>query len=495
MKELAFWGCGSRAEDALGLLDGWDIRAVIDNNPKMQGTTWHGIPVISFADFLELEHPPVLLVTPHFPGEILSQLEQHDIYRWILYNDILENRLPKTGGDCDVAWRAEKMSFFCQVLALQLKRLKLLAQEYFFECFLRSGSKEVVGVADFLSLARSAKHPILQYRSRNVFDTASILFDGKLRLVKGAKLPREADFLYIHSLYNEDYDEKFLELAARAKGIPTVIAEDGLLLSIEPREQQSNNRFNQGHSQIIDDGGIYINAHSPSRMENILNSNWYMSKDEKARASALIQKILTTKITKYNFAALHSPALGMHCNCRVLVVDQLPNDKSITYGMVMEEDFSRMLETALKENPGADIYVKEHPVKSQGHFSDFAKNPRIHFLREPMNPLILLEQMDKVYTCTSQMGFEALLCGKEVHVFGMPFYAGWGITMDRKKLERRTRMRTLEEVFYVAYVMCSLYVSFKDERVCEIEQAIDELLELREEYWKQNNIFLPHDVP
>jgi capsular polysaccharide export protein len=29
------------------------------------------------------------------------------------------------------------------------------------------------------------------------------------------------------------------------------------------------------------------------------------------------------------------------------------------------------------------------------------------------------------------MGFEALLWGRPVHCFGMPFYAGWGLTHDR----------------------------------------------------------------
>lgn len=487
MKELIFWGCGNRAEDAMKLLSNWEICAVIDNNQNLQGTSWHGIPIISFENFLTIEHPPVLLITPHFPGEIISQLEANGVFRWILYNDILENREPINNRDTDPAWYREKMAIFYQALALQLNRLKFLARNYFYECFLRMGSAEKDSVTGFLSVARSAKYPVLQYRSRNVLGTASIIFDGKLQLIKGAQLPGEADFLYIHSLYDEDYDEKFLELDARAKGIPTVIAEDGLILSIEPREQKENTKFNQAYSQIIDDGGIYINANSPSRMENILNSEWQMSHGEKRRCSNLIQRILKTKITKYNFARLTSPDWGEHCSDRVLVVDQLPNDKSITYGMVKEEDFCKMLEAALAENPGAEIYVKEHPVKSSGHFSGFVNDPRIHFLREHINPIILLEQMDKVYTCTSQMGFEALLCGKEVHVFGMPFYAGWGITEDRQKLERRTKKRTLEEVFYVAYVMCSLYVSFKEQKVCEIEQAIDELLELREEYWNQGN--------
>ena len=40
----------------------------------------------------------------------------------------------------------------------------------------------------------------------------------------------------------------------------------------------------------------------------------------------------------------------------------------------------------------------------------------------------------------------------------------------------------MEEIFYVAYVRCSTYLSFRQNRVCEIEKAMEELLELRKAY-------------
>lgn len=109
----------------------------------------------------------------------------------------------------------------------------------------------------------------------------------------------------------------------------------------------------------------------------------------------------------------------------------------------------------------------------------------IHFLRDAINPIVLLEAMDKVYVCTSQMGFEALMCGKEVHVYGMPFYAGWGVTMDRQNCPRRTRRREIWEIFYVAYVLCTVYVSYRTQGICEIEQAIEEIAELRDKYFAE----------
>ena len=37
---------------------------------------------------------------------------------------------------------------------------------------------------------------------------------------------------------------------------------------------------------------------------------------------------------------------------------------------------------------------------------------------------------DAICVVTSQLGFEGLIWGKDVYVFGSPFYAGWGLTYD-----------------------------------------------------------------
>ena len=161
---------------------------------------------------------------------------------------------------------------------------------------------------------------------------------------------------------------------------------------------------------------------------------------------------------------------------------------SIELGWANEDTFSNMLENAIRENPNSDILVKTHPVGNvtNGYFTNMKfEQDNIYKIDFPINPISLLEQVDKVYVCTSQMGFEALMCGKEVHVFGMPFYAGWGVTLDQQKNTHRIKKHSVEEIFYIAYIMCTIYVSYKTNTVCEIEQVIDDILELREEYLKK----------
>lgn len=210
--------------------------------------------------------------------------------------------------------------------------------------------------------------------------------------------------------------------------------------------------------------------------------------NKKMRAKKCIEKIISTHLSKYNNQPIFEPQIGRKGVKKVLVVDQSYGDMSISRGWGSEEAFRLMLEQARNENPDADIIVKTHPDTISGtrggYYTGLAQHDNIYPMTEPINPISLIKYCDKVYVCTTQFGFEALMCGKEVHVFGMPFYAGWGLTHDRQKCERRTNTRTLEEVFYIAYIMYSYYVNPDKKCRCEIEEAMDYLLKLRDEYFE-----------
>ena len=148
-----------------------------------------------------------------------------------------------------------------------------------------------------------------------------------------------------------------------------------------------------------------------------------------------------------------------------------------------------MLRAAIDENPGAEILVKVHPDTLDGkrgglrrsYFGRLQDDARITIIREKVNPFALLETVDRVYVFSSMLGFEALLMGKEVHVFGGPCYAGWGLTHDRRSFPRRTRRRTLDELVYAVYFAYQKYKNLAGEW-CSPEEAVGILLDLREQY-------------
>lgn len=70
-----------------------------------------------------------------------------------------------------------------------------------------------------------------------------------------------------------------------------------------------------------------------------------------------------------------------------------------------------------------------------------------------------IQAVDEVHTLTSTVGFEALLHDKPVFTYGMPFYAGWGLTYDQMHCARRTRKLTLTELTTGVYFRYPTYLN------------------------------------
>lgn len=222
---------------------------------------------------------------------------------------------------------------------------------------------------------------------------------------------------------------------AEATGSPVWLLEDGFLRS------RRLGHLDPPLSIVVDDIGIYYDCSRPSRLERLIPRS--LTPAEEAEAHQVITAWRQAGVSKYNFQPDYTGELP---DDYVLVVDQTRNDHSIRHGGANERSFEVMLSAAISENPGREIIVKTHPDvlagRRPGHFGpEIGKlSPRVRLIAEPVHPVGLIEHAAAVYTVTSQMGFEAVLWDRPVRTFGMPFYAGWGVTMDdRTAPERRTR--------------------------------------------------------
>lgn len=232
-------------------------------------------------------------------------------------------------------------------------------------------------------------------------------------------------------------------------------------------------------SVVLDGDGIYYDARGPSRLERLCAQSDVDDPELVARAGAVMATIRRHRLSKYNCAPpgdLHLPATERP---RVLVIDQTYGDKSVECGLADAGTFDAMLRAALAENPGAEILVKTHPDvvagKKRGYLETVPDDPRVRVLGTPVNPIALLEHVDRAYVVTSQLGFEALVMGVPVACFGAPFYAGWGLTDDRARIERRSRDLSLEQLFAAAYILYPRYVDPDTGQPCDVERVADHL--------------------
>lgn len=319
------------------------------------------------------------------------------------------------------------------------------------------------------------------------------LFNSKLEFLNKRQQSIDASRidLVITLGYSSLADNIQLLYALRAK--PSLFLEAAFLRSI--LMDKSASKFDRAICFFIDSLGHHYDPNYPSRIECLLNNpDFTLSAEDAARASTLIRSIVDNKLTKYNDQALSDQAIGRNGRKKVLVIEQARNDWAILKSGGSKNTFEAMLEKAITDNPDADILVKIHPDTLDGkrggleksYYGDHLASDNIYKISEKINPYSLLEQCSKVYVFSSMFGFEALMAGKEVHVFGLPCYAGWGLTIDHQKCERRQQQRTLQELAYAIYFIYTVYVDAQGIR-CQPEQAINYLLALRDEFANENS--------
>lgn len=252
---------------------------------------------------------------------------------------------------------------------------------------------------------------------------------------------------------------------AKEKGEKFLLLEDGFLRSV--------GREDEALSIVCDNRGIYYDATAPSQLEEFIERP--LSDIEKKRADTLIAQWRQNRLSKYNYAREYEGSLPKRF---VLIVDQTWNDTAISYGLANEESFKAMLQAALDENPDCDIVIKTHPDKhSRGKKSyfpraDLPNNMRIHLIDDECHPVRFLQEAEKVYAVTSQTGFEALIWGKPVRCFGMPFYAGWGLTQDNLPAPERRKAASLQQLVHAALVDYPRYIDPLTHKQCEVERIM-----------------------
>ncbi|MDF7808291.1 hypothetical protein P4E94_12630 [Pontiellaceae bacterium B12219] len=255
-------------------------------------------------------------------------------------------------------------------------------------------------------------------------------------------------------------------LNAGNKDANFILQEDGVLRSM--------GREDVALSIVNDDVGIYYDATAPSRLEKLIFMS--LESGEQVRANRLVEQWRALRLSKYNAAREYAGELPERY---VLVVDQVAGDLSVEYGLANADSFRTMLKAALDENPDSAVVVKMHPDiytrKKAGHFDiqTLEKNPRIKMVAESCHPVRLIELADSVYTVTSQVGFEALIWGKPVRCFGMPFYAGWGLTQDELPAPERRGAATLEQLVHAALVDYPRYIDPERGGRCEVETVME----------------------
>ncbi|MEO0765806.1 MAG: capsular polysaccharide biosynthesis protein [Pseudomonadota bacterium] len=261
-----------------------------------------------------------------------------------------------------------------------------------------------------------------------------------------------------------------LSVAAK-RNTPVLRIEDAFLRSLFPGRAGA-----PPLGLLMDRKGAHFDPAQPSDLEHLLATHPLDDTAILNRARGCIARIHEAHLSKYT---AFDPETPVPAPGYVLVIDQTRGDASVTASGADRNRFLEMLFVARDEHPGARIVIKSHPETAQGYRSgyfsqeDTAEN--VEFLREAVSPWALFEGAIAVYTVSSGIGFEAILTGHKPRVFGQPFYAGWGLSMDEFPVQRRQRTLTRVQLFAGAMMLYPKWYDPFHDRLCEIETAIETL--------------------
>ncbi|ELY6245671.1 capsular polysaccharide biosynthesis protein [Cronobacter universalis] len=258
--------------------------------------------------------------------------------------------------------------------------------------------------------------------------------------------------------------------AAQAHGMPVWRMEDAFL-----RSAGLGSDLFAPLSLVLDKRGLYYDATRASDLEVALSES-HLTPAQEMRAERLRQQIIESGVSKYNAGAawrLPSAASGQRV---LLVPGQVSNDASLDGGTRDIHTITALLRLVRARNPQAYIVFKAHPDVACGNRPGEPGEPDAlrwaDCLATQADIADVLEQVDEVHTLTSLTGFEALLRGKTVFCYGMPFYAGWGLTHDEYACPRRARRLTLNALIHTALIDYPLYLHPTRKNPISAEEAV-----------------------
>ncbi|WP_184251407.1 capsular polysaccharide biosynthesis protein [Paraburkholderia atlantica] len=229
-------------------------------------------------------------------------------------------------------------------------------------------------------------------------------------------------------------------------------------------------------SQVIDRRGLYFDASQPSDLSVLLNETEF-SDTELARAAALRNKVVQLGVTKYNLGRRRPTWTAPAGKQIVLVPGQVADDASIRLGTRAIGTADALLREVRRLRPDAFVVYKPHPDVLSGNRNGLIDAQQLADVVDTEADLLsLVDAADEVHTLSSLAGFDALLRGKAVFTYGLPFYAGWGLTHDAlAPLPWRHRTLTLDMLCAGVLLRYPLYYDWKTRLFTTPEAVVEQL--------------------
>ena len=269
----------------------------------------------------------------------------------------------------------------------------------------------------------------------------------------------------IHSP-NINFIEKEYQQSTRSSDKQLIVLhiEDGFI-----RSNGLGCNFYYPYSLVIDKAGIYYDPKNTCDLEKILQKLIQEYSNEEylelfERACSLKELIIKNNITKYSIYYSNKANLTKHSQINnkslesmiyeynesftnstnnnnyniepktIFIPAQIDDDASVILGGCGYSNIT-LLREVRKNHPSSFIIFKIHPDALSGNrVSEInikeVKSLANYICSNEYTNIDCINLCNEIHTISSLVGFEALIRNKKVYCYGMPFYAGYGLTVD-----------------------------------------------------------------
>lgn len=194
---------------------------------------------------------------------------------------------------------------------------------------------------------------------------------------------------------------------------------------------------------VIDWTGLYSNARRASDLETILN--YFPFADHPAMVADMRKQ---------------GPALFPRSDRSgpVVVACQDRSDPAAAFAGRLHPETEELIAMARAANPGERIVLFQVCPREKSRAAHRAALEKLGEVAAPDEEAAILDSCRQLYTGSANVGFEALMRRIPVTTVGAPFYAGWGLTDDRRPAPRRERGLSRHELAAAVLLLYSRFL-------------------------------------
>lgn len=142
----------------------------------------------------------------------------------------------------------------------------------------------------------------------------------------------------------------------------------------------------------------------------------------------------------------------------VVVVCQDRSDPAAVFAGALHPEVEDLIAMARADHPRAEIVLLQVCPRKTSRTAHRAALEKLGQVVDPADVAGVLDVCRALYTGSADIGFEAVMRHIPVTTVGAPFYAGWGLTDDRRPIARRDRDLNIDELCAAVLLLYSRFL-------------------------------------